>query len=72
MKDEASPGCEVARRDRLIAVSGQADCDSFGQVPHSADPRSQVAAVVGRIRERIERLGADLSDLTKLVVFHVP
>ena len=64
--------CEVARRDRLIAVSGQADLDSFGQVPHPADARAQVAAVAGRIRERLERVGADLSDLAKLVVFHVP
>ena len=72
MTSEASPGCEVVRRDRLIAVSGQADLDSFGQVAHPADPRAQVAAVVGRIRERLERVGAELSDLTKLVVFHVP
>ena len=72
MTSEASPGCEVARRDRLIAVSGQADLDSFGQVVHPADARAQVAAVVGRIRERLERVGADLSDLAKLVVFHVP
>ena len=64
--------CEVASRDRLIAVSGQADLDSFGQVPHPADARAQVAAVAGRIRERLERVGADLSDLAKLVVFHVP
>ena len=67
-----SPGCEVVRRDRLIAVSGQADFDSFAQVPHPDDPRAQVVAVVGRIRERLERVGADLCDLTKLVVFHVP
>ena len=72
MTNEASPGCEVARRDRLIAVSGQADLDSFGQVAHPADARAQVAAVVGRIQERLERVGADLSDLAKLVVFHVP
>ena len=72
MTSEASPGCEVVRRDRLIAVSGQADLDSFGQVAHPADPRAQVAAVVGRIRERLERVGAELSDLVKLVVFHVP
>ena len=70
--DEAPPRCEVARHDRLIAVSGQADFDSFGQIPHPADARAQVVAVVGRIRERLERVGADLSDLTKLVVFHVP
>ena len=70
--DEARPRCEVARCDRLIAVSGQADSDSFGQVPHPADPRAQVIAIVGRIRERLERVGADLSDLAKLVVFHVP
>ena len=69
---EASPGCEVVCRDRLIAVSGQADFDSFAQIPHPGDPRAQVVAVVGRIRERLERVGADLSDLTKLVVFHVP
>ena len=72
MRNEASPGCEVARRDRLIAVSGQADFDSFGQVPHPGDAGAQVVAVVGRIRERLERVGADLSDLTKLVAFHVP
>ena len=72
MTNKASPGCEVARRARLIAVSGQADLDSFGQVAHPADPRAQVAAVVGRIRERLERVGAELSDLTRLVVFHVP
>ena len=72
MTNRASPGCEVARRGRLIAVSGQADLDSFGQVAHPADPRAQVAAVVRRIRERLERVGADLSDLAKLVVFHVP
>ena len=70
--DEASPGSEVARRDRLIAVSGQADFDSLTQVPHPANLRAQVVAVVDRIRKRIERVGADLSDLTKLVVFHVP
>ena len=70
--DEAPPRCEVARRDRLIAVSGQADFDSFGQVAHPADAWAQVVAVVGRIRERLERVGAGLSDLTKLVVFHVP
>ena len=69
---EASPVCEVVRRDHLIAVSGQADIDPFAQVPHPADPRAQVVAVVGRIRERLERVGADLSYLTKLVVFHVP
>ena len=69
---EASPVCEVVRRDRLIAVSGQADLDPFAQVPHPADPGAQVVGVVGRIRERLERVGADLSDLTKLVVFHVP
>ena len=69
---EASPGCEVVCRDRLIAVPGQADFDSFAQTPHPADPRAQVVAVVGRIRERLERVGADLCDLTKLVVFHVP
>ena len=68
----AIPGCEVARRDRLIAVSGQADFDSFAQAPHPADPRAQVVAVVSRIRERLERVGANLSDLTKPVVFHVP
>ena len=72
MASEASPGCEVARRDRLIAVSGQADFDSFGQVAHPADARAQVVAVVGRIQERLQRVGADLSDLAKLVVFHVP
>ena len=49
-------GREVARRDRLIAISGQADLDSFGQVAHPANARSQVVAVVGRIRERIERV----------------
>ena len=54
MTNEAPPGCEVARRDRLIAVSGQADFDSFGQVAHPGDARAQVVAVVGRIRERIE------------------
>ena len=70
--DEAPPRSEVARRDRLIAVSGQADIDSFGQVSHPGDPRAQVVAVVGRIRERLERVGAELSDLTRLVVFHVP
>ena len=70
--NEASPGCEVARRGRLIAVSGQADLGSFGRVPHPGDALAQVVAVVGRIRERIERVGADLSDLVKLVVFHVP
>ena len=70
--DEAPPRCEVVRRDRLIAVSGQADLDSSGQVAHPGDPRAQVAAVVSRIRERLERVGADLSDLAKLVVFHVP
>ena len=69
---EASPGREIARRDRLIAVSGQADFDSFGQVAHPGDARAQVVAVVGRIRERFERVGADLSDLAKLVVFHIP
>ena len=69
---EASPVCEVVRRDHLIAVSGQADFDPFAQVLHPGDPRAQVVAVVGRIRERLERVGADLSDLTKLVVFHVP
>ena len=72
MTNRASPGCEAARRGRLIAVSGQADLDSFGQVAHPADPRAQVAAVVRGIRERLERVGADLSDLIKLVVFHVP
>ena len=72
MAGEASPGCEVTRRDRLIAVSGQADIDSFAQVLHLDDPWAQVVAVVGRIRERLERVGADLSDLAKLVVFHVP
>ena len=72
MTNEASPGCEVARRDRLIAVSGQADLDSLGRVPHPGDARAQVVAVVDRIRERIEKMGADLSDLAKLVVFHVP
>ena len=72
MTNEASPGTEVARRDRLIAVSGQADFDSSGQVAHPGDARAQVVAVVGRIRERLERVGADLSDLIKLVVFHVP
>ena len=72
MTNQAPPGCEVARHDRLIAVSGQADFDSFGQVPHPADPRAQVLAVVRRIRERLERVGADLSDLTRLVVFHIP
>ena len=72
MTNKASPGCEVARRSRLIAVSGQADLDSSGQVRHPADPRAQVAAVVRRIRERLERVGAALSDLAKLVVFHVP
>ena len=72
MTNRASPGCEVARRGRLIAVSGQADLDSFVQVPHPADARAQVVAVVDRIRERLERVGADLSDLAKLVVFHVP
>ena len=72
MTDEASPGSGIARRDRLIAVSGQADVDSFGQVPHPGDPRAQVVAVVGRIRERLERAGAELSDLARLVVFHVP
>ena len=72
MTNEAPPGCEVARRDRLIAVSGQADFDACGQVAHPGDARAQVVAVVGRIRERIERVGADLSDLLKLVVFHVP
>ena len=70
--DEASISCEVARRDGLIAVSGQADLDSCGQVAHPADAQAQVVAVVGRIRERLERVGADLSDLAKLVVFHVP
>ena len=69
---EVSPGCEVACRDRLIAVSGQANFDSFAQVPHPGDPRAQVVAVVGRSRERLEWVGADLFDLTKLVVFHVP
>ena len=72
MTNQASPGCEVARSDRLIAVSGQADFDSFGQVPHPADARAQVVGVVDRIRERLERVGAELSDLTRLVVFHVP
>ena len=72
MTDEASSGCGVARRDRLIAVSGQADLDSFGRVAHPGDVRAQVVAVVDRIRERLERVGADLPDLAKLVVFHVP
>ena len=72
MTNEAPPGREVARRDRLIAVSGQADFDSLGQVAHPGDARAQVAAVVGRVRERLERVGADLSDLAKLIVFHVP
>ena len=72
MTNEASPRCEVARRDPLIAVSGKADIDSLGQVAHPADARAQVVTVVGRIRERLERAGADLSDLAKLVVFHVP
>ena len=72
MTNKASPGCEVARRGRLIAVSGQADLGSFGQVAHPADAWTQVVAVVGRIRERLERVGAALSDLTKLVAFHVP
>ena len=72
MTNEAPPGCEVARRDRLIAVSGQADFDSLGQVAHPGDARAQVVAVVGRVRERLERVGADLSDLAKLIVFHVP
>ena len=72
MTKEASHRCEVARRDRLIAVSGQADLDSFGQVAHPADARAQVVAVVDRIGEQLERVGADLSDLVKLVVFHVP
>jgi len=70
--NEAPRRCEVGRRDRLIAVSGQVALDSFGQIPHPADARAQVVAVVGRIRERLERVGADLSDLAKLVVFHVP
>ena len=70
MTNEASLCCDVTRRDRLIAVSGQGDFDSFGQVAHPADAWAQVVAVVDRIRERIERVGADLSDLTKLVVFH--
>ena len=72
MTGEASPGCEIARRGRLIAVSGQADFDSFAHVPHPADPRAQVVAVVGRIRKRLEMVGAELSDLARLVVFHVP
>ena len=72
MTNAAPPDCEVARRGRLIAVSGQADFDSFGRVPHPGDAWTQVVAVVSRIRERLERVGADLSDLTKLVVFHVP
>ena len=72
MTSEAAPGCEVARRDRLIAVSGQADLDAFGQAAHPGDARAQVIAVVDRIRERLERVEADLSDLVKLVVFHVP
>ena len=72
MTNEASRRCEVERRDRLIAVSGQADLDSFGQIAHPADARAQVVAVVGRIRERLERVGAELSDLIKLIVFHVP
>ena len=69
---EAASDCEVVRRDCLIAVSGQADLDSCAQVPHPVDPGAQVAAVVGRIRERLDRVGANLSDLAKLVVFHVP
>ena len=72
MTKEGSHRCEVARRDRLIAVSGQADLDSIGQVAHPANARAQVVAVVDRIGERLERVGADLSDLVKLVVFHVP
>ena len=68
---EAASGREVVRRDCLIAVSGQADLDSCAQVPHPADPGAQVAAVVGRIRERLDRVGVNLSDLAKLVVFHV-
>ena len=70
-RSDGSPDrCEVACRDRLIAVSRQADVGACAQVPHPADSRGHVVAVVGRIRERLERVGANLSDLPKLVVFN--
>ena len=70
---EASPGREIASRDRLIAVSGQADFDSFGQAAHPGDARAQVVAVVGRIRERLDRVGAAgacFDDVLKLNTYY--
>lgn len=56
----------------LICLSGQVDRDPGGKVLHPGDPARQLAAATRHIEAVLDELGAELSDLAKLVVFYVP
>ena len=59
------------RQGDLCFVGGQVDLDPSGTVLHAGDLAAQAPVTIGALGRVLEDLGSGLSDLVKLVVYHV-
>src|SRR3954452_21079461 len=59
------------RQDDLCFVGGQVDLDPEGNVLHAGDIVAQTPVAIAAIGRVLEDLGSGLSDLVKIVVYHV-
>lgn len=61
----------AVRCGEMIFVGGQADLDVAGRVRHPGDHSAQGAAVMAHVGLALASVGADATDLVKLVAFYV-
>ena len=59
------------RQGDLCFVGGQVDLDPDGNVLHAGDVVAQTPVVIASLGRVLEDLGSGLSDLVKIVVYHV-
>lgn len=55
----------------MIWIGAQADLTEQGEVRHAGDLAAQISAVIGNIGRVLQGLGAEFSDLVKLLCFYV-
>ena len=59
------------RQDDLCFVGGQVDIDQDGNVLHAGDIVAQTPVAIASLGRVLDDLGSGLSDLVKIVVYHV-
>lgn len=68
----AANDSQALRCNKHVFVAGQADLDEEARVRHPGDLAGQARGAMGHVAAALEGAAADLADVVKLTVFHVP